>query len=168
MAVPAALHLATRVLAFSSCCSLALHVAALDNGAGAMPALGCVLVLRLPPPVSPVPYLNAACLDRWSSWNAFENDINEAIILETADALIATGLSKLGFKYINIDAGSMSRRRDPKTGKLVADPAKFPRGMRALADSIHAKGLLMGVYTDISDHTTRLMRTPTPSGLWIT
>ena len=124
---PAALRLA-KLLAFSSCCSLTRQAAALDNGAGALPALG------------------------WSSWNAFEEYINEEVILENADALIATGLSKLGFKYINIDAGSMSRRRDSKTGKLFADPAKFPRGMRALADSIHAKGLLLGVYTDISNH----------------
>jgi alpha-galactosidase len=107
---------------------LCQRTAALDNGAGALPALG------------------------WSSWNLLGNNINEAAILEIADALVDTGLSKLGYRYINIDAGAILRSRDPKTGKPVVNPAKFPRGMRAVADSIHAKGLLLGVYTDISNH----------------
>ena len=33
-------------------------------------------------------------------------------------------------------------------GRLVADPAKFPSGMKSLADYIHARGLRFGIYTD--------------------
>ena len=31
---------------------------------------------------------------------------------------------------------------------MQADPAKFPSGMRALADAVHAKGLKFGIYSD--------------------
>ncbi len=33
-----------------------------------------------------------------------------------------------------------------KTGGLVADPIKFPHGMKAVADYVHAKGLKFGLY----------------------
>ena len=99
---------------------------ALDNGAGTLPALG------------------------WSSWNYFGSAISEEVILGNADALISTGLSKLGYRYVNIDAGMIVRDRDPATGKLVVDRRKFPRGIRYVSDQLHAKGLLFGVYTDIS------------------
>ncbi|KAG4937031.1 hypothetical protein JHK85_051950 [Glycine max] len=40
----------------------------------------------------------------WNSWNHFSCQINEKMIRETADALVSTGLSKLGYTYVNIDA----------------------------------------------------------------
>ena len=45
--------------------------------------------------------------------------VNETVTLEMADALVSTGLSKLGFRYVNIDAGAILRSRDSATGKLV-------------------------------------------------
>ncbi|KAK4403448.1 Alpha-galactosidase 3 [Sesamum angolense] len=39
----------------------------------------------------------------WNSWNFFACNINETVIKETADALISTGLAKLGYNYVNID-----------------------------------------------------------------
>ncbi|XP_075083617.1 alpha-galactosidase 1-like [Nicotiana tabacum] len=38
----------------------------------------------------------------WSSWNHFGCNIDENVIRETADALVSTGLDKLGYKYVNI------------------------------------------------------------------
>jgi hypothetical protein len=32
-------------------------------------------------------------------------------------------------------------------GSIVADPARFPSGMAALAEYVHSKGLLFGIYT---------------------
>jgi len=89
----------------------------------------------------------------WSSWNYFAFGINETIALEIGDALIETGLHKLGYEYVNIDAGSFEGTRDPTTGKIVAVASKYPHGIRWLADQLHAKGLKLGVYTDISLHT---------------
>ena len=39
----------------------------------------------------------------------------------------------------------MSKERD-ENGDLVADPQKFPNGMKALADYVHGKGLKFGLY----------------------
>ena len=69
-----------------------------------------------------------AAVMAWSSWNFFATDINETKILDSAKALVATGLAALGYTYVNIDAGSMHQLRDPKTGAIVPDPIKFPRG----------------------------------------
>ena len=37
-------------------------------------------------------------------------------------------------------------QRDSITGNLIADPKKFPHGLKALAEYIHSKGLKFGVY----------------------
>ena len=45
----------------------------------------------------------------WSSWNYFASDINETVFMEMADAMVSTGLAKLGYEYINVGAGPSSR-----------------------------------------------------------
>ena len=87
----------------------------------------------------------------WSSWNYFATAINESLILDMGDAMVETGLARLGFEYINVDAGALVRGRDNATGKLQVNNERFPRGMRYLADELHAKGLKLGVYTDLGD-----------------
>ncbi len=83
----------------------------------------------------------------WNSWNTFGHDINEKVVLETADAMVELGLDKLGYKYVVIDDCWAMKERDPITGRLVPDPEKFPHGMKYVADYIHSKGLLFGMYT---------------------
>jgi alpha-galactosidase len=83
----------------------------------------------------------------WNSWNKFGCDINEKVIKETADALISTGFSKLGYKYVNIDDCWAEYQRDGD-GRLVANATTFPSGIKALADYIHSKGLKLGIYSD--------------------
>ena len=85
----------------------------------------------------------------WSSWNYFANNVSERLILDTADALVSTGLAAAGYTYLNIDAGYLMKERNATTHELIVDASKFPRGIRALSDEIHAKGLQLGVYTDI-------------------
>ncbi len=82
----------------------------------------------------------------WNSWNTFGNDINEQLILDTADILIQKGLDKLGYQYVVIDDCWALRERD-ENGLLVADPEKFPHGMKYLADELHKKGLKFGMYS---------------------
>jgi alpha-galactosidase len=81
----------------------------------------------------------------FNNWNAFGCDVNEELIRETADAMVANGMKAAGYEYVNIDDCWMSRTRDAN-GNLEADPAKFPRGMKALADYVHSRGLKLGIY----------------------
>ncbi|XP_010546253.1 PREDICTED: alpha-galactosidase 1 isoform X1 [Tarenaya hassleriana] len=83
----------------------------------------------------------------WNSWNHFSCNINEKIIRETADALVSTGLSKLGYTFVNIDDCWAEISRNDK-GSLVPKNSTFPSGIKALADYVHRKGLKLGIYAD--------------------
>lgn len=83
----------------------------------------------------------------WNSWNHFGCNIDEKMIKETADALVSTGLSKLGYEYVNIDDCWAEISRDDK-GNLVPKKSTFPSGIKALADYVHKKGLKLGIYSD--------------------
>lgn len=82
----------------------------------------------------------------WNSWNTFGADINEKLIFETADKMVQTGLLDAGYDYLVIDDCWSLKERD-KDGRLVADPEKFPHGMKAVADYVHSKGLKFGMYS---------------------
>ena len=82
----------------------------------------------------------------WNSWNTFAGDINEAVVRETAEAMIKNGMRDAGYTYIVIDDTWAKRQRDAD-GNLVADPAKFPSGMKALGDWLHGHGFKFGIYS---------------------
>ena len=82
----------------------------------------------------------------WNSWNTFGPDINEAMILETADYMVESGLLDCGYNYLVIDDCWSLKERD-KDKRLVADPEKFPHGMKYVADYVHSKGLKFGMYS---------------------
>jgi len=82
----------------------------------------------------------------WNSWNKFACDVSEKLIRETADAVVSSGMKDAGYQYVNID-DCWQVRRDAQ-GTIVADPTRFPSGIKALADYVHSKGLKLGVYTD--------------------
>lgn len=88
----------------------------------------------------------------WNSWNTFTWDINETLIKEVADLFVTEGYKDAGYEYIVIDDCWSLKQRDEK-GNLVADPEKFPSGMKALADYIHAKGLKFGMYSCVGTNT---------------
>ena len=82
----------------------------------------------------------------WNSWNTFGENIDEKMIMETADTMVKEGLLDCGYNYLVIDDCWSLKERD-ENGKLVADPAKFPHGMKAVADYVHSKGLKFGMYS---------------------
>jgi hypothetical protein len=124
------------VLAFLLCVSsaMALQVArprsaaALDNG------------LALTPPMG------------FNDWNAFGCNVSAQLIEQTADAMVANGMKAAGYQYVNIDDCWALPERDVD-GNLVPDPAKFPEGIKAVADYVHADGLKLGIYNDSGTHT---------------
>ncbi|PYX14457.1 MAG: alpha-galactosidase [Acidobacteria bacterium] len=82
----------------------------------------------------------------WNSWNKFACEVSEQLIGEIADAMVSSGLKEAGYQYVNID-DCWQVSRDAQ-GNIVADPTRFPSGIKALADYVHGKGLKLGVYTD--------------------
>ncbi|XP_020979701.1 alpha-galactosidase [Arachis ipaensis] len=117
----------------SSSSSSASHRLLLDNNNGSS-------LLGLTPPMG------------WNSWNHFDCQINEDLIRQTADAMVSTGLSALGYHYINIDDCWGELNRDSQ-GNLVAKASTFPSGIKALADYVHSKGLKLGIYSDAGNQT---------------
>lgn len=81
----------------------------------------------------------------WNSWNNFGCDVSEKLIMEMADAMISSGMKDAGYEYIVIDDCWQTDR--DSAGNIIADPGRFPSGMKALGDYIHAKGLKFGIYS---------------------
>ena len=88
----------------------------------------------------------------WNSWNTFGTDINEQLVKDIVDKFVDLGLKEAGYEYIVLDDGWMAKERDEQ-GNLIADPVKFPNGIKALADYIHAKGLKFGLYNCAGSQT---------------
>lgn len=82
----------------------------------------------------------------WNSWNTFTEKINEDLIKETADVMKAQGFLEAGYEYVVIDDCWSLKERD-ENGNLVADPKKFPNGMKAVADYVHEQGFKFGMYS---------------------
>lgn len=87
----------------------------------------------------------------WMSWNLYGENINEQVVRDIADAMVANGYRDAGYKYIYID-DCWQGGRDNRNN-MIPDPKKFPGGMKALADYVHAKGLKLGIYSDASPLT---------------
>jgi alpha-galactosidase len=87
----------------------------------------------------------------WMTWNYFADDINEKDIREMADAMVSSGMLKAGYDHMFIDDGWQGGR-DNKNN-MIADPVKFPSGIKALADYVHSKGLKIGIYSDAAPLT---------------
>jgi alpha-galactosidase len=87
----------------------------------------------------------------WNSWNKFGCDVSEKLIRETADAMVSSGMKDAGYQYVVID-DCWHGKRDSQ-GFIQPDPARFPSGMKALADYIHSKGLKFGIYSDAGSKT---------------
>lgn len=79
----------------------------------------------------------------WNSWNKFAGKVDDASVRAMADAMVASGMSKAGYVYINID-DTWEGGRDA-AGNIVTN-RKFP-DMKALADYVHSKGLKIGIYS---------------------
>ncbi|MFI6655105.1 alpha-galactosidase D [Streptomyces sp. NPDC050523] len=107
------------------------------------------------PAVAAKPYMG------WSSWSMQSSKypglnpdgdysyLTEANVTKQTDALAAK-LKKYGYEYVNIDAGWWRdngwKPEYDEYGRQKADPKRFPDGMKAVADRIHAKGLKAGIY----------------------
>ncbi|WP_436531932.1 glycoside hydrolase family 27 protein [Actinoplanes sp. HUAS TT8] len=112
-------------------------------------ALGLLLIPLIaapayasPPVSSSTPYMG------WNTYFGLGGDPTEAEVKSIADTMARDGLRDAGYRTIWIDGNwAAPTPRDAK-GALVADPARFPSGMRALTKYLHDRGFQAGIYTD--------------------
>jgi alpha-galactosidase len=104
-----------------------------------------------PPALHDVPYNKLAKTPPmgWNSWNLFANKVDDKIVREMADAIVASGMRDAGYVYVNID-DTWEGTRDPQ-GNLGSNK-KFP-DMKALANYVHSKGLKLGIYSSPGPRT---------------
>ncbi|MGW2645950.1 NPCBM/NEW2 domain-containing protein [Streptomyces sp. NPDC001393] len=90
----------------------------------------------------------------FNNWNSTHcgADFNESMVKGIADLFVAKGLKDAGYRYVNLDDCWALPQRDT-AGKLVPDPARFPNGIKAVADYVHSKGLKLGIYTSAGTKT---------------
>ena len=128
-------------------CALLAALGAVSLLTGATPASGAPAAPAAEkPPLAQTPPMG------WNSWNKFGCDIDEELIRETADAMVSSGMAAAGYEYVNIDDCWMAPERDAQ-GRLQPDPERFPGGIEALADYVHAKGLKLGIYSSAGTAT---------------
>lgn len=87
----------------------------------------------------------------WNSWNKFACNVSEDLIKGTADAMVKSGMKDAGYEYIVID-DCWQVSRDANSN-IVADPQRFPHGMKAVGNYIHSVGLKFGIYSDAGSKT---------------
>ncbi|MDF3146173.1 MULTISPECIES: carbohydrate-binding protein [unclassified Streptomyces] len=133
-------------------------VVVLALAAGVTAAVPAAQAETAAPALAAKPYMG------WSSWSMQSSKypglnpdgdysyLTEANVLKQAGALAAK-LKKYGYEYVNIDAGWWRDKAwkpgFDRYGRQQADPVRFPSGMKALADRIHAKGLKAGIYLPV-------------------
>ena len=61
--------------------------------------------------------------------------------------MVSSGLRDAGYVYLVLDDAWSERRRTPE-GRLEGSRDRFPGGMSALGEYIHARGLRFGIYSD--------------------
>ncbi|MGW3493009.1 NPCBM/NEW2 domain-containing protein [Streptomyces sp. NPDC001020] len=90
----------------------------------------------------------------FNNWNSTHcrAEFDESMVKGIADLFVEKGLKDAGYQYVNLDDcwALPSRNAD---GKLVPDPARFPNGIKAVADYVHSKGLKLGIYTSAGTKT---------------
>jgi alpha-galactosidase len=89
----------------------------------------------------------------WNSWNQFGCNVDEKMLRGIAKAMVDSGMKDAGYQYVSIDdCWQVSRDQN---GNIVADPERFPSGIKALADYVHSLGLKFGIYSDAGSLTCK-------------
>ena len=84
---------------------------------------------KLAPPVS------------WNSWFTFNNKISDVMLRQQV-----AGAAGLGIEFFCIDAGWFTGGFDAGLGNWTVDPAKFPQGLRPIAEYVAQNGMKLGLW----------------------
>jgi alpha-galactosidase len=91
--------------------------------------------------LAPTPYMG------WDSYFAFGDRYAEATVLRQASELLSLGLARAGYRYVWLDVGWWHGGREAD-GSIHVNRSQWPHGMAWLTRTLHAAGLLAGLYTD--------------------
>ena len=89
---------------------------------------------KTPAEVAPFPPM------QWHSFGEIPNgdgQIDEALLMECADALISTGMAEAGYDTINVVCNGWIGR-DPVTHQLLENNTRWPGGIKGFATKLHA------------------------------
>jgi alpha-galactosidase len=114
-------------------------------------ALALLITPLLAAPASAAPATPATPTTPYLGWNTYYGlggDPTEAEVKTIADTMARDGLRDAGYRIIWIDGNWAAPTPRNAAGELVADPARFPSGMAALTEYLHARGFKAGIYTD--------------------
>ena len=109
--------LSSALLAFG----FAGSAVALNNGVGKLPKMG------------------------YDTFNAFACDYNQSIVLSQANIMVQQGLVAAGYNSMLLDDCYALFNRSAN-GSLVADPAKYPYGMKNLTATLKQMGISSSAY----------------------
>lgn len=88
----------------------------------------------------------------WNSWNWHgKKDINETVVRETIDVMVATGLRDAGYDFVISDGGWRDTELGPN-GELTVHQGRFPGGIKTLVEYVHAHGMKLGLHTVPGTH----------------
>jgi len=99
------------------------YASALDNGVGKLPKMG------------------------YDTFNAFGCSYNQSSVLQQVDAMVEYGLVDAGYNSLILDDCYTLKNRG-SNGTLIADPDKWPNGMKYFTSAIKAKGVSASAYSD--------------------
>jgi len=111
---------------------------ALDNG------------LALTPPMGWMAWQRFRCITNCTEYP--DECINDKLFETMSDALVSEGFKDAGYNHVHIDDCYLADKR-LNGNEVTADSARFPKGLTALGDYIHSKGLKFAVYEDIGTLT---------------
>jgi alpha-galactosidase len=87
----------------------------------------------------------------WNTWNKFGCNVSDELVRGMADAMVKSDMKDVGYQYVVIDdCWQVSRDAN---ANIVADPQRFPSGIKAVADYVHSLGLKFGIYSDAGSKT---------------
>lgn len=81
----------------------------------------------------------------WNSWNCWRTRVTQRHVLDSARAMVESGLIDYGWAYINIDDAWQARRGGPYNA-IQPDPTRFP-DFGKLCRDVHGLGLKIGIYS---------------------
>jgi alpha-galactosidase len=147
-------HAVRRRLA-AAAASLALCASGLTGAAALATGAAVTAEIATAPPAAAVDNGLARTPQMgFNNWNSTHcrAEFDEAMVEGIADIFVSEGLRDAGYTYVNIDDCWALPSRDA-AGDLVPDPARFPHGIKAVADYVHARGLKFGLYTSAGTKT---------------